>query len=57
MSDELSEGIAPDLGDEQLRALVDDLFSREGGAEKLLTEMGNDELLDFVRLDLKAAAL
>jgi hypothetical protein len=39
------------------RALMDDLLSTEGGAEKLLTEMGNDELLEFVRLDLKAAAL
>jgi SNF2 family DNA or RNA helicase len=39
------------------RALADDLLGGEGGAEKLLTEMNNDELLDLVRLDLNAAAL
>jgi non-specific serine/threonine protein kinase len=34
------------------RALADDLLSTDGTTEKLLTEMSNDELLDFVRLDL-----
>jgi SNF2 family DNA or RNA helicase len=38
------------------RALADDLLSADSGAEKLLTEMSNDELLNFVRLDLNAAA-
>ncbi|NLN02530.1 MAG: DEAD/DEAH box helicase [Lentisphaerae bacterium] len=35
------------------RGLADELL--EGGGEKLLTEMGNDELLRFVALDLSAA--
>jgi non-specific serine/threonine protein kinase len=38
------------------RTLADDLLSGDTGAEKLLTEMSNDELLNFVRLDLNAAA-
>jgi non-specific serine/threonine protein kinase len=38
-------------------ALAEDLLSGEGGAEKLLTEMSNDELLALVSLDLRAAAL
>jgi non-specific serine/threonine protein kinase len=38
------------------RALADDLLSGDTGAEKLLTEMSNEELLNFVRLDLNAAA-
>ncbi len=29
--------------------------ARKAGAEKLLTEMSNDELLGFVALDLKSA--
>jgi superfamily II DNA or RNA helicase len=37
------------------RALADDLLSADAGAERVLTEMSNDELLDFVRLDLNAA--
>jgi non-specific serine/threonine protein kinase len=37
-------------------ALADELLSGEG-AEKLLTQMGNDELLDLVRLDLNAAVM
>jgi SNF2 family DNA or RNA helicase len=41
----------------QKRALVDDLLSGDTGAEKLLTEMSNAELLDLVRLDLNAAAV
>ncbi|MGV3531468.1 MAG: DEAD/DEAH box helicase [Chthoniobacteraceae bacterium] len=39
------------------RALADDLLGGESGAEKLLTDMNNEELLDLVRLDLNAAAL
>ncbi len=39
------------------RALADDLLGGETGAEKRLTEMGNDELLDFVKLDVHAAML
>ena len=39
------------------RALADDILGGEGGAQKALTEMNNDELLDFVRLDLNAAAI
>jgi non-specific serine/threonine protein kinase len=35
-------------------ALVDDMLSQEGGAEKLLTEMNNEELLNFVRLDIQS---
>ena len=38
-------------------ALAEDLLSGEGGAEKLLTEMSNEELLALVSLDLRAAAL
>jgi non-specific serine/threonine protein kinase len=38
------------------RALAGDLLLPDAGAEKLVTEMSNDELLDFVRLDLNAAA-
>ncbi len=41
----------------QKRALADDILGGEGGAQKALTEMNNDELLDFVRLDLNAAAI
>ncbi len=37
------------------RALAEDLLSPESGAEKLLTEMNNKELLQLVRLDLQAA--
>jgi len=40
----------------QKRALADDLLASEG-AEKLLTDMSNAELLDLVRLDLNAATL
>jgi non-specific serine/threonine protein kinase len=36
------------------RALADDLLGGETGAEKMLTAMSNDELLDFVRLDVNA---
>ena len=39
------------------RALADDILSGEDGAEKMLTQMNNDELLDLVRLDLNAALL
>ncbi len=39
------------------RRLAEDLLSADAGAEKLLTEMDNDALLELVRLDLKAAAL
>jgi non-specific serine/threonine protein kinase len=39
------------------RALAEELLAADSGAEKLLTEMNNDELLNFVRLDLNAAAL
>ena len=38
----------------QKRALADSVLGADGGAEKLLTEMSNDELLRFVALDLKA---
>jgi non-specific serine/threonine protein kinase len=41
----------------QKRALAEDILSGESGAEKLLTEMDNDELLNLVRLDLAAATL
>jgi non-specific serine/threonine protein kinase len=37
------------------KALADAVLGPDGGAEKLLTEMSNDELLQFVALDLKAA--
>ena len=39
------------------RALAEELLAADSGAEKLLTEMNNDELLNFVRLDINAAAL
>ena len=37
------------------KALAESVLGAEGGAEKLLTEMSNDELLSFVALDLKSA--
>ena len=39
------------------RELAEDVLGKRGGAEKLLTDMGNEELLDFVALDLKTAVL
>jgi len=38
------------------KALADSVLGPDGGAEKLLTEMSNDELLGFVALDLKTAS-
>ena len=38
------------------KALADSILGPEGGAETLLTEMSNDELLRFVALDLKTAS-
>jgi non-specific serine/threonine protein kinase len=38
-------------------ALAEDLLGGEAGTEKLLTDMSNEELLDFVRLDLRSALL
>ncbi len=38
------------------KALAESVLGAEGGAETLLTEMSNDELLRFVALDLKSAA-
>ena len=38
------------------RALAESVLGAEGGAETLLTEMSNDELLRFVSLDLKSAS-
>ena len=37
------------------RALAESVLGAQGGAEVLLTEMKNDELLRFVSLDLKSA--
>ena len=37
------------------RALAEDLLGGEGAA-KILTDMSNAELLDMVRLDIRAAA-
>jgi superfamily II DNA or RNA helicase len=37
------------------KSLADAVLGPDAGAEKLLTEMSNDELLRFVALDLKAA--
>ena len=37
------------------RALAESVLGAQGGAEVLLTEMNNDELLRFVSLDLKSA--
>ncbi len=42
---------------DEKKALASDLLGSGAGAEKLLTEMNNDELLDFVSLDLAAATL
>jgi non-specific serine/threonine protein kinase len=36
------------------RALADDLLGGESGAEKMLTAMSDEELLEFVRLDVNA---
>ncbi len=38
------------------KALAESVLGAEGGAETLLTEMSNDELLRFVALDLKATS-
>jgi non-specific serine/threonine protein kinase len=38
----------------QKQALADSVLGADGGAEKLLTDMSNEELLRFVALDLKA---
>ena len=38
------------------KALAESVLGPEGGAETLLTEMSNDELLRFVALDLKTAS-
>ena len=38
------------------QALAESVLGAAGGAEKLLTEMSNDELLRFVALDLKSAS-
>ena len=38
------------------KALAESVLGAEGGAETLLTEMSNDELLRFVALDLKTAS-
>ncbi len=38
------------------RALAEGVLGADGGAERLLTEMSNNELLQFVSLDLKMAA-
>jgi superfamily II DNA or RNA helicase len=38
-------------------ALAEDLLGGEAGTEKLLTDMSNEELLDFVRLDVRSALL
>ena len=37
------------------RELAEDVLGKTGGPEKLLTEMSNDELLDFVAIDLNKA--
>ncbi len=37
------------------KALADSVLGADGGAEKLLTEMNNKELLDFVALDIRSA--
>ena len=39
------------------RELADEVLGKRGGAEKLLTDMGNEELLDFVALDLNTAVI
>jgi superfamily II DNA or RNA helicase len=41
---------------EEKMALAQDLIGDGPGAEKLLTDMGTDELLDFVKLDVSAMA-
>jgi non-specific serine/threonine protein kinase len=38
-------------------ALAEDLLGGEAGTEKLLTEMSNQELLDFVRLDIQSTLI
>jgi non-specific serine/threonine protein kinase len=40
---------------EEKKSLAHDLIMGEGGAEKLLSDMGTDELLRFVTLDVNAA--
>jgi non-specific serine/threonine protein kinase len=37
------------------KSLSDSLLAAEGGAETQLTEMSNEELLDFVSLDIRTA--
>jgi non-specific serine/threonine protein kinase len=38
------------------QSLAEAVLGAAGGAEKLLTEMSNEELLRFVALDLKSAS-
>lgn len=40
---------------QEKKSLADSILSAEGGTEKLLTEMSNEELLRFVALDLRAS--
>jgi len=50
----IEERIDALIGEKQ--TLADAVLGADGGAEKLLTEMSNEELLNFVALDLKAAS-
>ncbi len=50
----IEERIDASIRDKQ--ALAESVLGATGGAEKLLTEMSNDELLRFVALDLKSAS-
>ena len=50
----VEERIDASIRDKQ--ALAEAVLGAAGGAEKLLTEMSNDELLRFVALDLKSAS-
>ena len=42
---------------DEKKSLADDLLGTESGTEKMLTQMSNDELLQFVSLDLAAVEL
>ncbi|WP_395745099.1 DEAD/DEAH box helicase [Prosthecobacter sp.] len=42
---------------EEKTGLAHDLIGGDGGAEKMLTEMGAEELLDLVRLDVNSAVV
>ena len=52
-----AENAAIDALIEEKMSLAHDLITGDGGAEKLLTDMGAEELLSFVALDVNSAVV